>query len=142
MDIMTPTERSERMSLIRSKNTQPELAVRRLIHRMGYRYAHHDAGLPGRPDIVFKSRREVIFVHGCFWHLHRNCPNSRPPKSKVGYWRPKLEGNVSRDKVVRGKLRRLGWKQLVVWECELENPERLVRRIKKFLEPKLLKQIA
>jgi DNA mismatch endonuclease (patch repair protein) len=75
--------------------------------------------------------RKVIFVHGCFWHLHRNC--GRPPKSKLEYWRPKLEGNVTRDKQVRGKLRRLGWQQMVVWECELDNPERLTRKLERFL---------
>jgi len=133
VDIMTPTERSKRMSLIRSKDTQPELVVRRLVHAMGYRYRSHDSNLPGRPDIVFKSRRKVIFVHGCFWHLHRGCSNSRPPKSKLDYWRPKLEGNVTRDKAVRGRLRRLGWRQLVVWECELDDRERLIRKLGKFL---------
>jgi DNA mismatch endonuclease, patch repair protein len=133
VDIMTPTERSKRMSLIRSKDTQPELLVRKLVHSMGYRYRSHDSGLPGRPDIVFRSRRKVIFVHGCFWHLHRRCANSRPPKSKLKYWRPKLEGNVTRDKLVRGRLRRLGWQQLVVWECELDDRERLTRKLGKFL---------
>jgi DNA mismatch endonuclease, patch repair protein len=131
VDIMTPTERSKRMSLIRSKDTQPELLVRRLVHSMGYRYRSHESGLPGKPDIVFKSRQKVIFVHGCFWHLHRGC--GRPPKSKLDYWRPKLERNVARDKLVRGRLRRLGWQQLVVWECELDDRERLIRKIGKFL---------
>lgn len=130
---MTATERSKRMSLIRSKDTQPELLVRKLVHSMGYRYRSHDLALPGRPDIVFKSRRKIIFVHGCFWHLHRNCANSRPPKSKLDYWRPKLAGNVTRDKLVRGRLRRLGWQQLVVWECEVDNRERLSRKLEKFL---------
>jgi len=133
VDIMTATERSKRMSLIRSKDTQPELLVRKLVHSMGYRYRSHDSALPGRPDIVFKSRRKVIFVHGCFWHLHRNCANSRPPKSKLDYWRPKLEGNVTRDKLVRGRLRRLGWQQLVIWECEVDDRERLTRKLEKFL---------
>jgi DNA mismatch endonuclease, patch repair protein len=142
MDIMTVTERSRRMSLIRSKDTQPELAVRRLVHGMGYRYRRHDSGLPGCPDIVFKSRRKVIFVHGCFWHLHRHCANSRPPKSKLNYWKPKLEGNVARDKIVRGKLRRLGWQQLVVWECELHDDEQLARKIDEFLRSNLLKETA
>ena len=130
---MTPTERSKRMSLIRSKDTQPELLVRKLVHSMGYRYRSHDSSLPGRPDIVFRSRRKVIFVNGCFWHLHRRCPNSRAPKSKLNYWRPKLEGNVARDKLVHGRLRRLGWQQLVVWECELDDRERLAHKLGKFL---------
>jgi DNA mismatch endonuclease, patch repair protein len=139
MDIMTVSERSRRMSLIRSKDTQPELEVRRLVHGMGYRYRRHDSKLPGRPDIVLKSRRKVIFVHGCFWHLHRGCPNSRPPKSKLDYWKPKLEGNVNRDKLVRVRLRRLGWQQLIVWECELRDRERLNRKIESFLRRKLSK---
>lgn len=140
MDIMTPTERSRRMSLIRSKDTQPELLVRSLVHRMGYRYRRHDSDLPGHPDIVFKSRRKVIFVHGCFWHLHRGC--ARPPKSKLEYWRPKLESNVARDRIVRGRLRKLGWEQLVVWECEVNDRERLALKIEDFLESKLLMKTA
>ncbi len=134
MDIMTPAERSTRMSLIRSKDTRPELTVRRLVHRMGYRYGLHGAGLPGRPDMVFKSRRKVIFVHGCFWHLHGACPNCRPPKSKLDYWGPKLEGNAARDKRVRRQLRQLGWRCLVVWECEVDDMLRLSRKIMKFLD--------
>ncbi len=136
MDIMTPTERSKRMSLIRSKDTQPELAVKKLVHRMGYRYCRNSSSLPGHPDIVFKSRRKVIFVHGCFWHLHRGCANSRPPKSKLDYWKPKLEGNATRDKLVRVRLQKLGWRQLVVWECEIRDCERLINKIKKFLGTK------
>jgi DNA mismatch endonuclease, patch repair protein len=136
VDTMTPAERSQRMSLIRSKDTEPELLVRSLVHGMGYRYRRHDSHLPGCPDIVFKSRRRVIFVHGCFWHLHTNCPNSRPPKSKLNYWKPKLEGNAARDKRVLGELRRLGWQQLVIWECELQDRRRLVRKIEGFLEEK------
>jgi DNA mismatch endonuclease (patch repair protein) len=123
------------MALIRSKNTRPELAVRSLVHGMGYRYRLHGMGLPGRPDMVFRGRQKVIFVHGCFWHLHRNCPNCRPPKSKVDYWKPKLEGNAARDKKVREQLRVLGWKVLVVWECDLCKPDRLASRIRAFLGP-------
>ena len=132
MDIMTPLERSCRMRLIRSKDTGPELAVRSLIHGMGYRYRLHHEGLPGRPDIVFKGRRKVIFVHGCFWHLH-GCSNCRPPKTKRAYWSPKLEGNAVRDRTNRQRLKRLGWCQMVVWECQLPKPRPLVRKIAKFL---------
>jgi len=135
MDIMTPRERSDRMSLIRATDTKPELTVRHLIHGMGYRYRLHGRDLPGRPDIVFRKARKAIFVHGCFWHLHR-CPNSRPPKSKLDYWGPKLQGNVERDKTVRKQLRLLGWSTLVVWECELKHIERLSHRIQRFLEEK------
>ncbi|MBV9036556.1 MAG: DNA mismatch endonuclease Vsr [Acidobacteriaceae bacterium] len=133
MDIMTPSERSARMSLIRSRDTYPELIVRSLIHRMGYRYRLYSRDLPGRPDLVFRSSRKVIFVHGCFWHLHRNCPNCRPPKSKLDYWKPKLEGNARRDKLVRRQLKQLGWQYLIVWECETDNPKKLSRKVKKFL---------
>jgi DNA mismatch endonuclease, patch repair protein len=134
MDVLTPPERSVRMALIRSRDTKPELAVRRLIHGMGYRYRLHDNKLPGKPDLVFKSRLKVIFVHGCFWHLHRNCRNNRPPKSRLDYWLPKLQRNASRDKEARNRLRTMGWRTLVIWECDLDNRERLARNIRKFLD--------
>src|SRR5579864_5167083 len=133
MDTMTKSERSARMALIRSRHTKPEIAVRTLVHRMGYRYRLHESDLPGCPDLVFKARRKVIFVHGCFWHLHSNCQYCRPPKSKRDYWKPKLERNSTRDKQVRQQLRRLGWRCLVVWECELKKSEILSRKIRKFL---------
>ena len=133
MDTMTKGERSLRMALIRSKNTKPELAVRRLVHRMGFRYRLHSRKLPGKPDLVFASKMRVIFVHGCFWHLHRKCLQCRPPKSGQGYWLPKLERNSVRDKSVRRALTRLGWKSLVVWECELKQPEKLARKLFTFL---------
>jgi DNA mismatch endonuclease (patch repair protein) len=122
------------MGLIRSRNTQPEIAVRSLVFSMGYRYRLHAKDLPGRPDLVFRSKRKVIFVNGCFWHLHRNCAHCRPPKSKLGYWKPKLERNAERDKQVRRKLRHLGWRSLVVWECELNQLDRLSRKITIFLD--------
>ena len=100
---------------------------------MGYRYRLHAAGLPGHPDIVFTGRQKAIFVHGCFWHLHRACSKCWPPKSKLEYWRPKLEGNVARDKRVRRRFRELGWRCLVVWECELGDADALSRRIAAFL---------
>ena len=134
MDIMTPAERSARMSLIRSRDTQPEIIVRRLVHGLHYRYRLHVAGLPGRPDLVFKGRRKVIFVHGCFWHLHRGCVECRPPKSKLEYWRPKLEGNVARDDKTRRQLAAMGWKCLVIWECETGDRVALTRRIVAFLD--------
>ena len=134
MDTMTKAERSERMALIRSKDTKPELAVRRLIHSLGYRYRLHGKGLPGHPDLVFAGKSKVIFVHGCFWHLHRNCASCRPPKSRLEYWKPKLETNAARDKSVRQRLRRLGWRCLVIWECEIDDSEALVRKIKEYLE--------
>jgi DNA mismatch endonuclease, patch repair protein len=134
MDVLTPSERSVRMALIRSRDTKPEMAVRRLVHGMGYRYRLHDRDLPGRPDLVFRSKLKVIFVHGCFWHLHRNCRNNRPPKSRLDYWQPKLQRNAIRDNEARNRLRRMGWRTLVIWECDLNNSERITQKISQFLD--------
>jgi DNA mismatch endonuclease (patch repair protein) len=134
MDTLTPTKRSELMSRVRSVDTKPEMAVRRLTHRMGFRYRLHDRKLPGKPDLVFPARRKIIFVNGCFWHLHRKCQNERLPKSRPEFWRAKLEGNRARDAKNLRALRRLGWRMLVIWECELKYPERIAERISRFLE--------
>ncbi len=122
------------MSRVRGKNTKPEMAVRRLIHGMGYRYRLHAADLPGRPDLVFRKRKKVIFVHGCFWHRHPGCKLTRTPKSRVQFWRNKLEANHERDLRNQEKLRADGWKVLVVWECEIGETEALKTRVRVFLE--------
>lgn len=132
MDTLTPSQRSERMSRVRSRDTGPELAVRRLVHSMGFRY-RLQGHLPGRPDMVFSGRRKVIFVHGCFWHRHAGCSKCRLPKSRVDFWLAKLEGNRRRDKLNQRRLRRAGWGVLIVWECELNDMDRLGERIKRFL---------
>jgi DNA mismatch endonuclease (patch repair protein) len=135
MDTLTPAQRSERMSLVRSKNTKPEMVIRRLVHKMGFRYRLHARDLPGNPDLVFPSRGKIIFIHGCFWHRHgTTCKNTRWPKSKLDFWRPKLEQNQRRDKIVRRELRKLGWRVLVVWECQLRLSEALESKISAFLE--------
>lgn len=134
MDSLTPAERSERMSRIKGKNTKPELIVRSLIHRMGYRYRLHRKGLPGHPDLVFAKRRKVIFVHGCFWHRHEGCRLARLPKSRLDFWRPKLDANAKRDKEVEVRLAELGWKVLTIWECEVKEGAALAVRIKAFLD--------
>ncbi|WP_081084472.1 very short patch repair endonuclease [Burkholderia territorii] len=134
MDTLTPTERSERMSRIKAKNTKPELAIRRLIHRLGYRYRLHGRALPGKPDLVFTRLRKVVFVHGCFWHRHAGCVLGRLPKSRLEFWLPKLEANVVRDKEVERKLAESGWRALVIWECEVKDEPTLIRRIKAFLD--------
>ncbi len=134
VDSLTPEERSKRMALIRGKNTKPELIVRRLVFSLRYRYRLHDRTLPGRPDMVFKGRRKVIFTHGCFWHLHgQGCPLTRLPKSRVEYWREKLEANVKRDREQQAALRALGWDFLIVWQCELKDLDGLARRVRDFL---------
>ncbi|HDV8353539.1 TPA: DNA mismatch endonuclease Vsr [Burkholderia vietnamiensis] len=134
MDSLTPAERSERMSRIKGGNTKPELIVRSLIHRMGYRYRLHGKGLPGRPDLVFATRRKVIFVHGCFWHRHEGCRLARLPKSRLDFWRPKLEANAERDKGVERRLTELGWKVLTIWECEVKDEAVLAVRVRAFLD--------
>jgi len=122
------------MSRVRSVDTQPELTVRKLMFAMGYRYRLHDGRLPGKPDIVLHSRRKIIFVHGCFWHRHRNCPLARIPKSRKTFWMSKLEGNRLRDGRVKAALRRAGWSVATVWECQLTNIGRLENRLRRFME--------
>ena len=134
MDTLTPAERSEIMSRVRSRDTRPELLVRKLLFGMGYRFRLHDKTLPGSPDIVFTARRKIIFVHGCFWHRHTNCPLARMPKSRKAFWTTKLEGNRLRDGRVKAALRRAGWSVATVWECQLANIGRLESRLRRFME--------
>ncbi|MCC6345678.1 MAG: DNA mismatch endonuclease Vsr [Nitrospirales bacterium] len=133
-DKVSASKRRQIMSSIRGKNTEPELSVRRLVHAMGYRYRLHSKMLPGRPDMVFTRRKKVIFVHGCFWHMHPKCPKGRPPKSNLDYWLPKLKENRRRDLRNQKELRRRGWQALIVWQCELKNIGKLADKIALFLE--------
>ena len=133
VDTLTKAQRSERMSRVRAKDTKPELTVRMLAHAMGFRYRLHVRGLPGNPDMVFPGRGKIIFVHGCFWHRHGKCNKTRWPKSKLDFWRPKLEANRARDTANRRSLRKLGWEVLVVWECQLKNLEKTAEKIERFL---------
>jgi len=138
MDKLTPERRSRNMGRIGSKDTRPEMLVRRLVHALGCRYRLHVKDLPGKPDLVFRSRKKVIFVHGCFWHQHANeqCPIRIVPSSNKGYWAPKLRRNGARDAENLASLKKLGWKTLVVWECELrQDAEAAGRRMKRFLGP-------
>jgi len=123
------------MSLVRGKDTKPELAVRTLVHGMGYRYRLHIASLPGKPDLVFAGRKKVIFVHGCFWHRHpsRSCKLARMPKSRPEFWVPKLEGNRLRDERNKRELKHQGWKVLSIWECQIADVASLSKRIRAFL---------
>lgn len=131
-DPLSKKQRSERMSRIRREDTKPELKVRQLIHGMGYRYRLHAKELPGHPDVVFRQKRKVIFVHGCFWHQH-GCGHYRMPKSRELFWLPKLDRNVVRDKEVYQKLLHEGWGVLIVWECQLKDVGALQHRIQAFL---------
>lgn len=132
-DKLSPERRSENMRNIRSKHTSPEMIVRRLVHGMGYRYRLHVPTLPGKPDLVFPRLKKIIEVRGCFWHQHKSCIDGRVPKSRVGYWLPKLMRNQSRDKENHKQLRRMGWKVMTLWECEVETSA-VLRRLRAFLD--------
>ena len=133
MDTLTQAQRSALMSRVRSKDSRPEMFVRRLVFALGYRYRLHVSGMPGRPDLVFSGRRKVIFVHGCFWHRHARCKLARLPKSRLEFWIPKLDANRRRDRKNVRALRRKGWAVLTIWECRLGNP-RLPSTIERFLD--------
>jgi DNA mismatch endonuclease (patch repair protein) len=133
MDTRTVEQRRTIMQAVKTRNTGPELVVRLLLFRMGYRYRLHGSGLPGSPDIVFPGRRKAIFVHGCFWHGH-DCPKGRLPKSRLDYWQPKLEQNVNRDRTKIEQIESLGWRTLVVWQCELGDLDALATRSIAFLD--------
>jgi DNA mismatch endonuclease (patch repair protein) len=122
------------MARVRSKNSRPEMLVRKLVFALGYRYRLHAKDLPGHPDLVFRTRRKVIFVHGCFWHRHGNCALARMPKSRRDFWQPKLEGNKQRDKRTRKALNKDGWKVLTIWECQIKKIERLESTLRRFLD--------
>lgn len=135
MDRILPARRSWLMSRVRSKNTRPELIVRRILSQLGYRYRLHARALPGRPDMAFRSRRKALFVHGCFWHQHLGCPKARPPKSREHYWAPKLTRNRQRDAEAIAEMAALGWSAFVIWQCEIRDTEVLTDRLIEFLGP-------
>ncbi len=117
------------MSRIRSKNTKPELIVRSLLHHMGYRFRLHKKDLPGKPDIVLVKHKTVIFVNGCFWHRHKGCKYAYSPKSRKLFWQEKVNGNIERDNKKRIELKRLGWRVIIIWECEINNKQKLKRKL-------------
>jgi DNA mismatch endonuclease (patch repair protein) len=129
-DIISKERRSWNMSRIRGKNTQPELIVRSVLHKRGYRFRLHRKDLPGKPDIVLPKYKTVIFVHGCFWHRHKGCKYAYTPKSRVAFWGKKFRGNVERNKVVKRELKKLGWNVIVVWECQINNACKIKRLVK------------
>ena len=126
-------QRSRNMSAIKSKNTKPEITVRKLLHSMGYRFRLHKKDLPGSPDIVLPKYKTVIFVHGCFWHRHQNCKYASNPKTRREFWEKKFKENIERDKKTQEKLKNLGWKTNIVWECEVKNREILILKLEEIL---------
>lgn len=133
MDKISVERRRANMQAIRSVGMKPELIVRKLAHALGHRFRLHRKDLPGKPDLVFGRKRKVIFVHGCFWHLHKNCVDGRMPKSNLGYWKPKLLRNVERDAKHVAALQAAGWKSIIIWECETKDVSKLTRKIARFL---------
>ncbi len=132
-DNLTPEVRSRIMASVAQKNTGPEMCVRRILHRLGYRYALHRRNLPGRPDLVFAPRRKAVFVHGCFWHGHL-CRKGRLPTTRVDYWSDKINKNKTRDASNVNDLQVDGWDVCIVWECETSDRESLTRRLIRFLD--------
>jgi len=133
-DVLTPEQRKLNMSRILNKDTRPEVIVRSLIYRMGYRYRLNVKKLPGKPDIVLSSHKKIIFVHGCFWHMHK-CKYGRvKPQTNAEFWQNKRNGNVKRDRKTLSLLKKDGWKVLIIWECWLKNPKTLIKRIENFFQ--------
>ncbi len=136
-DILTKAKRSWNMSRIKGKDTKPELLLRRLLHRRGFRFCLHDKKLPGRPDIVLPRYRTVIFVNGCFWHRHSGCRYAYTPKSRQEFWSSKFEATVKRDKEKKEKLKKEEWNVIVVWECELKkNADKMADKISSMIKKK------
>jgi DNA mismatch endonuclease (patch repair protein) len=135
MDVLTREQRSRCMSRIRSKNTRPELVVRSIVHRLGFRYALHRRDLPGCPDLVLPRHRAVVFIHGCYWHMHACRFGAVIPKTNAVFWQTKRTGNVKRDARNLKSLRRDKWRVLVVWECQTKDLDKLSARLTRFLSP-------
>ncbi len=134
MDVFSKEKRSQIMSCVSGKNTKPELIVRSLLHHMRYRFRLHRKDLPGKPDIILPKYKKVIFIHGCFWHGHKNCTRSKRPTTNNEFWQKKLDRNMQHDKEIVHNLKGLGWDILIVWTCEIKNIDQLKDKILKFLE--------
>jgi DNA mismatch endonuclease (patch repair protein) len=132
MDTFSPRQRSEIMRRVRGADTKPEMTVRRLVHKLGFRYRLHVKELPGHPDLVFPKMKKVIFIHGCFWHGHR-CPAAAHPQSHRSYWEAKLKRNAERDRRNLRELRKAGWDVRIIWECQIRNRGSLTTRLLRFL---------
>jgi DNA mismatch endonuclease (patch repair protein) len=135
MDVFSPEDRSKIMARIGPRNTKPELRVRKLAHNLGYRFRLHRKDLPGTPDLVFPRYRVVVFVHGCFWHRHQGCRYATTPATRQEFWEAKFEGNVARDRRAIESLEGMGWKVLVIWECETRDVLKTGERLQAFLKP-------
>lgn len=135
-DSISKQHRSWNMSRIKSKNTSPELRVRSALHRAGYRYTLYGDNLPGKPDLVFRKYKTVLFVHGCFWHHHKGCKRANLPKSNKDYWVPKIMRNVERDAENRKLLKKSGWQVIIVWECQTKETDKIIRIFERKIKKK------
>jgi DNA mismatch endonuclease (patch repair protein) len=140
MDVFSRGKRSQIMSRISGKDTKPEILVRSLLHRMGYRFRVHKKDLPGKPDITLPKHKKVIFVHGCFWHGHEACPRSKRPSTNAEFWNKKIDSNIVRDKKNIQSLENLGWKTLTLWTCEIKNQDLSKHKLISFMETNKLEQ--
>jgi len=134
-DNLTTEQRRRNMTAIRSRHTKPEMIVRSLLHRLGFRFRLHDAKLPGKPDIVLPKHKKIVLVHGCFWHIHDCKRGNVTPKTNIEYWQTKRLRNVARDKENLKIYKKAGWKTLIIWECEVKDLTALEVKLKKFLKP-------
>jgi len=134
VDVFSEEKRSWIMSRVKNKDTKPELIVRSIVHRLGYRFRKNNLNLPGRPDIVLARHHKVIFVHGCFWHGHRRCKRALRPTTNKIFWDKKLDANIARDKHNNKLLKSLGWKTLIIWECQIKNQDKLLSKLENFLK--------
>lgn len=136
MDSFSKDQRSKCMSKIRSKNTSPELLIRKKLSKNNIRYRLHKKDLPGSPDIVISESKTAIFVNGCFWHQHKNCKRATRPKTNKNYWLPKLDGNAKRQRIAIDELKLAGWKPLIIWECEATNSKILNSKLRRAVDEK------
>ncbi|HET54679.1 MAG TPA: DNA mismatch endonuclease Vsr [Ignavibacteria bacterium] len=134
MDIFSKRKRSEIMSHVSGSNTKPELIVRSTLHKMGYRFSLYRNDLPGKPDIILPKYKKIIFIHGCFWHGHKNCPRAKRPSTNSKFWEKKLDENITRDEQILKKLEKLGWGVLIIWTCEIKRIEALQKKLVNFIE--------
>jgi DNA mismatch endonuclease, patch repair protein len=133
MDHVSPERRSHIMRLVKPINNKTEIAVRRILHALGFRFRLHGQGLPGKPDVILPKWRTIVMIHGCFWHRHAGCRKATTPKTKRSFWKKKFDANVKRDRRVHAELEGLGWRICVVWQCELASPAELAKRLDAFI---------
>ncbi len=133
MDVFDKQKRSSIMSTVKNRNTKPELIVRSMLHRMGYRFRIHRRDLPGNPDITLPKHKKIVFVHGCFWHGHKKCRRAKRPTTNQEFWNKKLNSNIKRDNKNVLELNKAGWQTLVVWSCEIKDKDNLMQRLQNFI---------